>query len=69
MRGLSILGHLMILGCFLLPFLTVSCQGQKVTTLTGFDLVVRKKSNQDDFGQRIKRNQHLSRWLLPQQCV
>jgi len=55
MKGVSIVGHLLVLCCFLLPFLTVSCQGQKISTLSGLDLVVGKTIKQENFGQTTER--------------
>ena len=42
MRGISSSLYLLILICFFLPFVSVSCQKQEVVTVTGLDLATGK---------------------------
>lgn len=43
-----------IIICFFLPFLVVSCQGQKIVEITGFQLVTGSEIKQPDMSDKLK---------------
>ncbi len=65
-QKIRVIPYLLALLCFLLPFVTISCQDERLMSLTGIQLVISQKIKQPDF-DKFKSDMHFDNSYMKKQ--